>query len=493
MSNEEEGDGRTMIGTAPVFFLEPGALVGEYRIERILGEGGMGIVYAGLQPDIGKKVAIKVINKNLQEDPITAQRFVQEARAVNQISHKNIVDIFSFGMLPDGRQYFVMEYLEGRTLRRQLDERRALAYPQVFSILWQMADALEAAHDANVVHRDLKPDNVFLVPTRSGDIVTKLVDFGIAKLMDPGQGQVVAQTQAGVLLGTPLYMSPEQAMGRRVDARADLYALGVIMYEIFTGRVPFYTESYLEALQLHITATPQPPRQLAPMVPELERLILALLEKDPAHRPQNAGVVKVALQTCSQLMCGTMAAPQAPGMGAAQPLRAPPPAPLAQGAPWQSPPMGLPGVQELPTPAASYYASPGRTAPGGMPRSRRPIVITLLTCAAAMAGLIIFLIARNTGAPPAPTAIQTSSPPAPPASHPAALTGTFIVHTNVTNATFYLDDKQVATGTGDATMPDIDPSKAHQIRIEAPGRKPETRTLDVDPGETQEIKVPLSQ
>jgi serine/threonine protein kinase len=262
--------------------VETGTTVGEYTITGKLGAGGMGVVYAGVHPLIGKKVAIKVLNAALSSDAGMATRFVQEARSVNQIGHRNIVDIFAFGQLANGRHYFVMELLSGQSLKQRLD-RGPMVYPEAFAILLEVCDALVAAHAEGIVHRDLKPDNIYLASSKSGERTVKLLDFGIAKLL---RDEGLASTRTGQPMGTPLYMSPEQCLGRAVDARADIYSLGVIMFEIFTGHLPFAGGSYIETVNGHLSTPPPRPSTLSDVPTPLEALILSCLEKDPAKRPQ---------------------------------------------------------------------------------------------------------------------------------------------------------------------------------------------------------------
>src|SRR5687768_3541605 len=190
--------------------LPVGSLAGEYRIEKKIGEGGMGSVYGARHPLIGKRAAIKVIRRELSSSREAVDRFVLEAQSVNQIGHPNIVDVFGFGQLPDGRSFFVMEWLQGESLRERL--QRPLPFPDAIEILENIAKALQAAHDAGVVHRDLKPDNVFLSSMRGEKPIVKLLDFGLAKLTG-SDSQRSDRTRTGVVMGTPLYLSPEQAKG----------------------------------------------------------------------------------------------------------------------------------------------------------------------------------------------------------------------------------------------------------------------------------------
>ena len=264
--------------------LEPGAKIGEYVVDRKLAEGGMGSVYAGHHPVIGKRVAVKVLSAQCAHIPDLVRRFVEEARAVNKIGHPNIIDIFSFGTLADARPFFVMEFLEGANLAQRL-EAGDLTASETRRLLRQICGALEAAHRAGIIHRDLKPENIWVAAPTHEDSFAKVLDFGIAKLLDNPAGK---STQTGAAMGTPRYMAPEQCMGRPVDHRADIYSLGVILYEIFAGIVPFRGESFGELIYQHMSEPPEPPSRHRPMDPELERIILACLEKDPAKRPESA-------------------------------------------------------------------------------------------------------------------------------------------------------------------------------------------------------------
>ena len=274
---------------------ESGSMVGEYRIDRKLGSGSFGDVYAGEHPLIGKKVAIKVLNRRVASDPHTVSRFISEARAVNKIRHRNIIDIFSFNVLPGPRHYLVMELLDGLTLAELLQQKGRLSLANALPILRGVAAALDAVHDAGITHRDLKPENVFLVKERDGSYFPKLLDFGIAKLIDDETGQ---KTGSGVVLGTPRYMAPEQARGRRVDHRADIYALGIMTYEMLSGAPPFTGESAMDILYKHDHEEPPRLSVVCPDVPpEVDAAILAMLQKRPRNRPASAGEAIAALTT----------------------------------------------------------------------------------------------------------------------------------------------------------------------------------------------------
>jgi serine/threonine-protein kinase len=268
--------------------LPAGTQAGEYVIEKKLGQGGMGAVYGARHPLIGKRAAVKVISRELSASQEGVDRFVREAQAVNQIGHPNIVDVFGFGRLPDGRSFFVMEWLVGETLRARMT--RPLALPDALEILDQITTALEAAHEAGVLHRDLKPDNVFLVAQKHGPPKVKLLDFGLAKLQGSSDGRI-DHTRTGVVMGTPLYLSPEQAKGVKVEFPSDIYSLGAIAYEMCAGQVPFIADSAVEIMAKHISERVVPLYQIAPeLPPALDHLVLSMLEKDPKQRPQIAHV-----------------------------------------------------------------------------------------------------------------------------------------------------------------------------------------------------------
>ncbi|XXX81533.1 serine/threonine-protein kinase [Sorangium sp. So ce134] len=276
----------------PISGSAPGAVIGEYRVDRLLGAGTFGDVYAGEHPLIGKRVAIKVLNQRFASDPTVVSRFVGEARAVNRIRHRNIIDIFSFGVV-DGRHYFVMELLDGLTLGALIRREGRLAPGRAVPLLEGIADALDAAHAAGITHRDLKPENIFVAIEKSGRQFPKLLDFGVAKLA----GDALAhRTATGVAVGTPAYMSPEQVRGKGVDHRSDIYALGVIAYEMLTGSLLFQAESMMDVMMMHVLN--EPPRAssvCADVPPELDAPLLAMLAKRAQDRPPSAGAAVQAL------------------------------------------------------------------------------------------------------------------------------------------------------------------------------------------------------
>ena len=268
-----------------------GESVGKYRIAALIGAGGMGRVYKAVQPDIGARVAVKLLKREYAEDPELVDRFFAEARAVNVIRHENIINVLGLDRLPDGRPYILMEYLAGAPLSALVGRGRRLPIGTTVRLVREVLDALGAAHAKGIVHRDLKPDNVFVTPAGHA----RVLDFGIAKLVR-GQDTGIGPTATGALLGTPAYMSPEQARARACDARADVYAVGVILYEALTGGLPFVAPSLFELLELVVHAAPAPPREKRPDLPEaIEAVILRALAKDPDQRFATAAEMKHAL------------------------------------------------------------------------------------------------------------------------------------------------------------------------------------------------------
>jgi serine/threonine protein kinase len=261
-----------------------GMLIGDYRVEKLLGEGGMGKIYAAVHPVIRKRVAVKVLNRRYAQDAKAIARFVLEARSVNEIGHHNIVDIFSIGELDDGRNYFIMEHLDGLGLDEILGRVGRLLPGQVLPVFEQLCDALHAAHIKGFVHRDLKPANI-IVLRRPPFPFIKILDFGLAKLR--GTTSLV-ETKVGTVLGTPEYMAPEQCRGDQVDERSDIYALGVLLYELITGYKPFFAQSPFRILVLQQNEPPKPPSQICPIQPQLEKVILKALSKEARKRHASA-------------------------------------------------------------------------------------------------------------------------------------------------------------------------------------------------------------
>ncbi len=278
-----------------------GRVVGKYRLLAQLGEGGMGTVYRAEHVVLGSPAAVKILLPQFTRDPVVVDRFFQEARAASAIRHAGIVEVFDFGRLPTDQAYIAMELLRGEELSTFLGRRGALDASLAVQIAMQMLAALNATHLVGVIHRDLKPDNVFLVPDPGapGAIRVKILDFGIAKLTGRAlAGQPGRPRTKNLILGTPAYMAPEQCRGAtELDARADLYAVGCLLFELLTGRPPFVAAGDGEVMAMHIYEPPPRLSNLAPHLPvELDALIARLLTKDPADRIPSAAYALATLE-----------------------------------------------------------------------------------------------------------------------------------------------------------------------------------------------------
>jgi len=270
--------------------LEPGAVfAGRYEIKEVLGAGGMGVVYRAVDRELKEPVAIKTLLAGIASDEAALERFKQEIRLARKITHRNVVRTYDLGEV-NGTYYLTMEYVEGTSLKHLIHARGKLPVPVTLTIGKQLCRALEVAHEQGVIHRDIKPQNIVVEP--SGFL--KVMDFGIARLATVPQGKGL--TEAGTALGTPDYMSPEQLMGEELDARSDLYAAGVVLYECLTGRVPFEADSVYALVAKHLEEVPADPRGYGADVPDqLAQLVLKAMAKQPADRFQSAVALHDAL------------------------------------------------------------------------------------------------------------------------------------------------------------------------------------------------------
>ena len=266
-------------------------LLDRYRLIKKLGEGGMGAVYLAEHVTIKKRCAIKVLNPEYAHKADLVERFLQEARAASMIAHENVVEITDFGAAPNGSVFFVMEMLVGEDLADTIKREAPMPWSRVAPMALQICRALGAAHAKGVIHRDMKPENCFRIERSGNPDFIKVLDFGIAKVTSEDPNETAGRlTSTGMIFGTPTYMSPEQAQGQRVDHRSDIYALGVILYELLTGKVPFSADNFMGILTKHMFDQPVAPSEVAPQAgisPEVEALVLKALQKDRGFRFQS--------------------------------------------------------------------------------------------------------------------------------------------------------------------------------------------------------------
>jgi predicted Ser/Thr protein kinase len=348
---------------------------GRFEVIERVGEGGMGVVYKVRQVPIGRIVAMKVLSQEMAGDPNWVMRFEREARASSQLQHPNTIRMFDFGKTREGRLFMTMEFLDGRSLREVIADDAPLDPARVLKILVQCCASLGEAHAAGIIHRDIKPDNVFLLTMAGSPDFVKLLDFSVAKLLQESDGM---RTQAGIVFGTPQYMSPEQGRGMPLDARSDLYALGILAFEMLTGYVPFHhDQNPMIVLQMHVQkAVPPLPAGVPPIV---QQVVYKALEKDPAKRHQSAGEM---MQHCQQALAqleterAGLARPGATGamgaMGAGNSFGPEQKTIVAGGA---VPRMGQTGAGPVANPGYPQAGGPGGypgQAPGGYPQAGGP-------------------------------------------------------------------------------------------------------------------------
>jgi tRNA A-37 threonylcarbamoyl transferase component Bud32 len=528
--------------------LPAGTMVGEFHIIRKLPKGAMGAVYEAVHPVIGKQAAVKVIARRLSSDATSVARFVQEARSVNQIGHVNIVDIFAFGELGDGRPYYVMEWLQGESLYDRL-ARGALDLQEALEILDPIADALEAAHEKGVVHRDLKPDNVFLVEVRHNRRVVKLFDFGIAKLRG-SHASAPEPTQTGMIMGTPGYISPEQARGKSVDHRTDIYALGCMAFQMVTGRLPFPAESAMDMIALHLTqAPPRPSEQRPELSPALDQLIYKMMAKNVDDRPTLEHVRGVIAELFEQIGVASKSTTGDPRKAAFKPKLITPPVGVFVSLPGADPqgpealmataaPGELASGDALPVPSSGHmrvhragggglsarFSDPSLPVPAQVVSAQSDAAMTpvrhgrgrgrrafLVAGGVALGALAVALAASTRhpapassakpGAKPPPASISAvaavvplGAAPARPAGPAAPIVpaaprpGALIVQVEPANARVVLDGKTLTVIDGLVRV-EIAPATPHIVLVEAPGHQ--AMQFDAEIGEGETMKVPV--
>jgi serine/threonine-protein kinase len=370
-------------------------VAGRFLVEELIGQGGMGKVYKARHLALEKTVCLKTLKPALLEDPTLVGRFEREAKASSRLNHPNVIAVLDFGRIGDeGTLYIAMEFVQGRDLRLVLRDEWPLGEERLVHIMAQVLGALGEAHTHNVVHRDLKPENIMIEQRRDSPDFVKVLDFGIAKIMD---SDAPGLTRSDVVCGTPQYMAPEQATGSALDARCDLYAVGVILYQLTTGHLPFDGQNSMEVLTKHVNEAPVPPRQKQPDAPisaAMEKLILHALEKEPSARPQTAEEFRRLLLAIPQQ---AQSAPTAE-LGSAQPLptqQLPPPPPQSG--------VAIPAQQA----AGKGAASEGAITEPAQRGKKLPLVI-----GAAAAVVLAIAAAVVMGRPTAPAPGAAVAPPA---------------------------------------------------------------------------------
>lgn len=276
-------------------------LSARYHITEKIGEGGMGTIYLAEDERLDKKVALKILAASFAGKSSMGERFIQEAKVVTRIEHENVVDVTDLNVTEEGVPYFVMEYLKGNDLSDVMSSEGPLSWERSKNILMQICRGLEAAHKKGIVHRDMKPGNVFMAERDEEADFVKILDFGIAKLLKEAGGDKKQMTLAGSLMGTPDYMSPEQIHGLEVDHKSDVYAVGVIMYEMLCGCVPFEGDSVMEIFEKHVKEVPIPPSEKRPdlgIPRDVEAVIMKALEKNPRRRFSTIKQMEMAILDC---------------------------------------------------------------------------------------------------------------------------------------------------------------------------------------------------
>jgi serine/threonine-protein kinase len=399
-------------------------IAGRYRIQAKLGEGGMGAVYKAEQISLKRTCAIKLLRPDVAGTAIRLRRFNAEAEAVAKLSHPNTVNIYDFGQDTDGTLFIAMEFVEGKSLREVIHTDAPLPIQRSLLIASQVAASLVDAHGHSIIHRDLKPDNVMLQSRGRQRDVARVLDFGIAKLRDEGRATQAAMTQAGDMLGTPQYMAPEQIRAEQIDGRTDIYALGCMLYEMVTARLPFEGPTIMSLLSKHLTENPPPPSQRRPdlqIPPMIDELIMTAIAKDPNARPptmealgEKINAILATMPATSNQLSAVQSAvvgvPIAPTYPVGPPPGVPTPHGAYQGFAPHTPPPGQfqptpPPMAGYGTPQAAYspYAQPpGPVKAGG--GNTLLIIIVVAILALAGVGVAVFFVTR----PDTPTQVAAS-------------------------------------------------------------------------------------
>jgi hypothetical protein len=407
--------------SAPIDPLVGRILGGRYRLAERLGQGGMGTVYRAVHTLMDKPVALKVLRADVAGDPEAALRFHREARSASRLDHEHCIRVTDFGQSEDGLLFLVMELLDGESLSARITHG-PIEPRQAATIMLAVAQALAHAHEHGIIHRDLKPDNVFLVKRRDRYQV-KVLDFGLAKILHESMSSH-ALTRTGMVYGTPEYMAPEQAQGEALDVRTDIYACGVMLYQMLTGELPFSAPSLLVMLSKHVQEVPVTPRLRTPerAIPEeLDALVMRCLEKSPAARFSSAEALAEALLPFAEPTTSSLSVPAAPAGSASGKTAASPVTPMAL-AVANAP---QPGAGAILSPARPLAVSASAAAGGAMPVESTMLptaeasrsgtgrkVAFILGAVLALGGILtmVGLYLRRTAPRPGPAAPQETAP-----------------------------------------------------------------------------------
>jgi serine/threonine protein kinase len=365
-SNPNLGEAPTLIGRE---------IAGRYRIQAKLGEGGMGAVYKAEQISLKRTVAVKLLRPEVASSQLLLRRFNAEAEAVAKLSHPNTVNIYDFGQDSDGTLFIAMEFIEGQSLRHMIHREAPFSIRRSLAIALQVSSSLSDAHSHSIIHRDLKPDNVMIQTRGREKDIVRVLDFGIAKLRDENRQSQLAMTQAGDMLGTPQYMAPEQIRAETIDGRTDVYALGCLLYEMITARLPYEAPTIMSLLSKHLLEVTIPPSQRRPdlvIPPAVDQLILSAMAKDPKVRPPTMEIfgeqmAELMAQQPLDTMQSTAQRPVAAGGTAAQPVATP--------VAYSAVPVGAPPPSYAthgPQMPAAAFAPPGAPPPGFAPPGSPP-------------------------------------------------------------------------------------------------------------------------
>jgi serine/threonine-protein kinase len=439
-------------------------LAGQYRVLEPIGQGGMGAVYVVEHTHLQKKFAAKILNADLARKPDAIARFELEAVSASKLDHDNIVSILNFGHGDDGTVYLIMELLRGETLEQRLRRGLPSAEETILTII-PVCRALHAAHAAGITHRDVKSDNVFLARRSGNRCVVKVLDFGVSKIKETKRADT-RLTRAGQVLGSPLYMSPEASRGASdVDARADIYAVGVMLYEMFTGHPPFQADNYLQVLYMHIHDAPRPPREGCPeMSPELERVILRALEKDREKRYQT-------MKELEDDLLGVF-----PTLSPDTPLLC-----------TEELPMGASGrITPFATGTDTRHPTHGPSLPITGPQAKRPghLLWRGLLATAVVAVLALAWLGRSPESsrpkavepPPIAPATPTKVAPSPEPPRPTPpRTIVVLIETTPRGAAVAIDERPIGTSPIESTLPAD--GRPHVITAQHRGYRPQHRTI----------------